>query len=362
MAKPVPLRELAPAQVGVFRSTDLRPADIPHSAGFRMPSAARAPILSNVTDSHHLVLTRDATAGGRQRDLYRAHASGTMVRVRHGVFAAVPALAESGAEERYRMAVEAAMLVRRDAVATSVSATVLLGLPLFGPPPELVYLLSPGRSGRRRNGVVELSRRGAEAVVETDGFLMTDLPYSILQACRHTPFRAALTIVESAIHVPRSAQSLPLCTPEQLWATYDRLLPFPRSARVRAVLTYATTLCETPLESISRVVIDELGFPQPLQQYELWLPRIGRRAFLDFAWPDHMIAGEADGWGKYFDRERSLGPIERIKREKRRDDAIRGVKWTPAHWEWDDVLQRERLARILLEAGLPRMRRARVLG
>lgn len=315
-----------------------------------------------MTTVENLVLTRDAIAGGRRNDLYRSHASGVLTRVRYGVYASATSLSAANREDRYRMRVRAAMAVRRNPVAASVSATALLGLPLFGPVPDAVYLLSPGRSGRRRNGVVEIARRGNEEVVSVDGHSTTGAASSIVQACRHVPFLAALAIVENAVHVDRFDDRPPMSTPDELWTTYRTELPFPRSARVRAVLDYATTLADTPLETISRVVIDELGFPQPVQQHELWLPRIGQRAFFDFAWPEYAIAGEADGWGKYVDpRYSSLTPIERVKREKRRDDAIRGVRWTPAHWEWDDVLQRDRLCRILMEAGLPRTRGPHVI-
>lgn len=310
-----------------------------------------------------LVLTGEADAVGRKRDLYRAQSRGDVVQLRRGVFVTASALDGARAQQKYELRVRAAMAVRQGAVATSVSATVLLGLPLYGAEPERVYLLSPTGFSRSRNGVLELPRLGTEEVVSRDGALVTGLPFSIVQACRHTPFMTALTIVERAVHVDRFGKLAPLCTLESLWAIYNELLPFARSARVRAVLNYATVFADTPLETVSRATIDDLGFPEPLQQHELWLPRLGQRAFLDFAWPDYRVAGEADGWGKYLDPHMGpqLDPFARLQREKRRDDAIRELSWTPAHWEWADVQQRERLAAILRAAGLPQRRRARVI-
>ncbi|TAM69514.1 MAG: hypothetical protein EPN48_09160 [Microbacteriaceae bacterium] len=313
--------------------------------------------------AHPLILTRDAVAAGRRSDIYRAHAAGELSRVRHGVYGRPGELSGTDVkrDSLYRTQVEAVLATRRAPVVTSVSATTLLGLPLLGKVPDVVYLLAAGTSGRRRRGVVELVRRGREEIVEVDGQLMTSIPQSVVQACRHTAFISGLAIVENAIRTDRFGRFAPLVTLDELWACYESLLPFPRSVRVRAVLTYATELAETPLETLSRVAIDELGFPQPAQQHELWLPRIRQRAFLDFAWPEYKVAGEADGWGKYVDpRYRNgLSPMDLVKREKRRDDAIRAVHWTPAHWDWNEAYDRLVLRSILLEAGLPRTRRAR---
>lgn len=311
-----------------------------------------------------LVCTRDAIASGTRARLYRDHSVGALTRVRRGVYVKPEALdAQVASEARYRTVVEAVAAARGAPVITSVSATAFLGLPLLGAPPPAVYLLAPGTSGRKRNGVIELARRGDEDVVECGALRMTSVPLSIVQACRHTTFATALAIVESAVHVNRFGHAAPLTTLDELAECYRSRLPFPRSARVRAVLEFATALSDTPLETLSKLRIHELGFPAPVQQHELWLPRLSRRAFIDFAWPQYRIAGEADGWGKYVDPRYAGGadPIERVKREKLRDDAIRGLRWTPVHWDWNEAMNADALERILLGAGLPRVSRPRVI-
>jgi hypothetical protein len=137
--------------------------------------------------------------------------------------------------------------------------------------------------------------------------------------------------------------------------------PFPGSRRVAAVLERATHLAETPLETLSRVRFEELGFPAPELQRSVMRRRSGSLAFLDFAWPEHRVWGEADGNGKYLgdtgpngDRRSSA---EIVREEKAREDEVRAATgWACARWDWSDAWKGDPLRDILLGAGLPRRR------
>jgi hypothetical protein len=308
-----------------------------------------------------LILARDASAHGLTSALRTATNSGSLARIRRGAYLDATTLAELDKTERYTVTISAVMASRREPIATGLSAAALLGLPIVGNWPREVYLLSHTYSSRKRRGVVEIARLGTESVIEHDGRLLTDIPDTLIQVCRTAQFVSALSMVDAALHVDRFHRQPPMTTLDELWACHDSRLPYAGSTRVRRILEMATTQAESTLETVSRVVIDELGFPEPQLQYRLFLPVSQREIFMDFGWPEYLVDGEADGRGKYFGSEADplADASAKVMHEKRRDNEVRGQKWTPAHWDWSDAWNRSTLRKILLEAGLPIVRRPR---
>lgn len=215
----------------------------------------------------------------------------------------------------------------------------------------------------------EIVREPIEPRQLASGCLVTPIIDTLIEVARSQPLLTALTMVDAALHRPRSGVA-PRCTVEELHARFEELLPFPSSRKVAAVLTRATDLAETPLETLSRVQISEFGFPEPTLQFEVVRSGSGRTAFLDLAWPEHGVWGEADGAGKYAGGGSPEGtdavgrtPAEVVREEKRREDEVRAATgWRCVRWDWSDAWHGEPLRRALVEAGLPqharRQRRA----
>ncbi|MFB9307640.1 hypothetical protein BJY17_002886 [Agromyces hippuratus] len=311
------------------------------------------------------ILARDVRSVGRLAGLRAAVLDGRVERVRTGVYRPTvrpdPSLsAPEQWAEAYRSVVRAVAQTLTTPIFTGHSAVALAQLPIVGRWPNEVFVLSKNEFGHRRAGVTSVARTREVPVESSGGFAVTALEFSLIQMCRRAPLAAALTAVDAAIHVSRT-RAPARTTLERIHAEHERLLPYPRSLRVAAVLERATPFAETPLETVSRLVIEELGFPAPELQHELWLPELGRSAFLDFHWPDHGIGAEADGRGKY------LGPggvettIETVLREKDREDAVRRQLRGFARWDWAEAWGRTVLFTKLRGAGLPVVRRPRVL-
>jgi hypothetical protein len=286
-----------------------------------------------------LVLARESELRGVDRRALARATPDTLQRLRRGVYADSIAYAAASPDERYRAHVAAAMLTRVDAVACGMSAAALYGFPLLGEWPSTVFLLASGRSGRRRNGVIEVPRRGTETITAVGHFAATSHADTLIDVCRVAPFLTALAMVDAALKTDRYGHEAPVLTIDDLWSAYEARMPFRNCRKVRRVLEFATDRADSVLETLSRVTIFELGFPEPELQFELHLPRSAHEAFVDFGWPRHRIAGEADGWGKYVNPEygSAVSPAERVRLEKRRDNELRGIGWTPAHWEWNDA-------------------------
>ncbi|RXZ72672.1 hypothetical protein [Agromyces albus] len=358
-------------------------------------------------DDHGLILFGNVRALGRQSELYSAVAAGTIERVRRGVYRNVIAAvdteadAPAGAEAdrlAYLTVVRAAARAFTAPVFTSYSAAALKGLPVIGSWPSEVFVLSRDPQGSRRKGVVTVARTRDVEIVMVDGCAVTAVEFTLLQLARHAPLVAALTATDAALHVPRFGGAPPKTSLERLHAEHERLKPYPRSQRADAVLQRATTLADTPLETGSRLLIEELGFAQPELQHELWLPELGKRAFLDFYWPEVNVGAEADGRGKYRSAlarrdatgsSNGMGSPQRwpassaetevaaaaalaaaaaAKRaadlvigEKDRENAIRRQVAGFDRWDWGEMIDKDPVAARLAALGVPRVRRRIIL-
>lgn len=332
-------------------------------------------------DRHNLIRFADARAQGRQGELHSAAARGEIERARRGIYRATPSAREadeqhSALAERRRLAylseVHAVSLAFSSPIFRSYSAVALLGLPIIGPWPPDVFILSRGPHGRRRSGVVEVARTRPVEVADADRCVVTSVEFTLLQLARHAPLVAALTATDAALHVPRFGEARPLTTLERLREEHERLKPYPRSRHAEAVLARASAAADSPLESGSRLLIEELGFAEPELQHELWLPELGRQAFLDFHWPEVGVGAEADGRAKYRGDPDAVHParsgraaghdaVEAVIDEKDRENAIRRQLSGFDRWDWSDMRRKHPVETRLLRLGVPRTRPRTIL-
>ena len=347
-----------------------------------------------------LIRFDDVRAAGREAELTAALAAREVERLRRGIYVpvAVSDPTVSDAEQdamRYANAVRAAAETLRHPVFTSFSALALAGLPIFGRWPSDIYVMSRDQQGHRRPGVVSVAGSHAPRITAEGGCAVTSLEFTLIQLCRNATLAAALTATDAALHEPRFGSRRPRTTLGALRAEHERLLPYRGSRRTEAVLTRATVEADTPLETLSRLAIEELGFEEPELQHELWLPELGKRAYLDFFWQSVGAGGEADGRGKYLGAGSDAGvrpdadPGARARArpragaagggsastgigggvaaaaavvaEKDRENAVRRQIRAFDRWDWPETLRRTPLESRLIAMGVPRVRRARRL-
>ncbi|PPL19124.1 hypothetical protein [Microterricola pindariensis] len=309
-----------------------------------------------------LRLARDAEALGMHSRFVTARDSRQLIPVRRGAYLPREELAKMSAVARYRANALAAAAQRRQPIFAGFTAAVFWGLPLLDAIPNDIFLLAQSASGRRRNAVVEFSRRDAVEIVEHNGLMMTSLPDTLVDVARTLPFAAALCMVDAALRTPRFGAAVALCTRAELLSAFERRLPFSGSRRVRVVLERCSHLADSPLETLSRVQLEDLGFPEPVLQLRVQLPRAGRIVWLDFAWPEYGVWGEADGDGKYLGNAVSGGDTRPaahiVVEEKKRENAVRAAtRWNCGRWDWREARESALLRAILREAGLPVTRR-----
>ncbi|MCP2370005.1 hypothetical protein BJ978_000681 [Agromyces terreus] len=317
-------------------------------------------------NEHGFVLARSARTAGRLAELRSEYERGDLRRVRQGVYVPVDRAAPTSPKWRrdaaeYVLRVRAVAETRLNPVFTGYSAIALAGLPIVRAWPDDVFVLSPTGVGHRRGGVREVARAQEVGTTIEGGLAVTSIEYSLLQLCRYAPLGAALCAVDAALHTPRSGSRHPLTTLDLLRGEHERIKPYPGSAKADAVLARATVHAESPLETCSRLVIEELGYPEPVLQKRFWLPDSAKHAIVDFWWPDHGVGAEADGHGKYGLGATASDAVEAVVGEKLREDELRHQLRGFARWDWDDMWKKRVLDARLIRAGLPKVRRPRTL-
>lgn len=131
-------------------------------------------------------------------------------------------------------------------------------------------------------------------------------------------------------------------------ALREALISQAQRLRFDSVLALADARIESAGESLSRVVIHQLGFELPEPQVEI-RDSVGRLiARVDGLWRSTGLVGEFDGLQKYSGTfAGSTPPTEIVIAEKQREDALRRAGHDVARWTWADLRTPTRLERIL---------------
>ncbi|MEC5183685.1 hypothetical protein RCH12_001140 [Cryobacterium sp. MP_3.1] len=295
----------------------------------------------------------DARLARREVDL------GSATRLRRGVFTTAERWRSIDPGQRYLDRIRAVVETRKyDPVVSHQSAAALWGIPLGSPWPHAVHVLArPASHARSKNGVlVHRSEFEWEEIVEIDGVLVTSPARTLLDLARTVSFADAVVALDHALN-PDRADPRVLVYAEELSEALARVVSARGLVRAQRAIDFARPNAANPGESLSRVSIFELGFPDPALQTRHPNPR-GGWYFTDHEWLAFMVIGEFDGKGKYLKEEylRGRSPGEVVYEEKIREDHLRAEGFTVVRWGWAELTERAVLRRILRDAGLPVIR------
>ncbi|WP_345752824.1 hypothetical protein [Microbacterium rhizophilus] len=268
-----------------------------------------------------------------------AERRGELHRVRHGVYAPRSLWGKLAPWERYLARVHAYALTHPDAVFALESAAVLTGLPIIGEPAE-IHVLNPDGTARLAGDVRTHVSQDEREIRRTDGIAFVAAPDTAIDIARARHPAVALAVADAVLrqHPPLEAGHL------------LELNALRRSARGRRAamwpLSRATPKAETAIESISRAVIEWLGYEPPELQVEFRMPD-GSISRVDTYWRGPDVIGEADGRVKY-----ESGDPAVLWDEKRREDRLRRRRGGFGRWGWPEVGDPPALDAILRAASL----------
>ena len=127
---------------------------------------------------------------------------------------------------------------------------------------------------------------------------------------------------------------------------------------VRALLEFASPASASPLESVSKLRMLQLGVDFELQK-RVRNPQ-GRWWYIDFWFPGQQLFGECDGRAKYADEvlRRGHSADDIVYAEKRRQNAIEGITRTRGvRWGAPEVETHETFAKMCTAYGIAHLGR-----
>lgn len=318
----------------------------------------------NTKDAEWLAqLTRfdEHAAIGNQSALRTAVRRGDVYRVARGIYLPTAAWQAMSGDARFRVLVHAASARYPYVTLSHFSAAALWRLPIIGrwpPAAEAVAELATG--GRSRDGLQRHAIGVPDSVTYVDGARITNLARTVVDVAATATFSQAVAFADRALSAPdprAEGIARPPVVPSDLQAELE-LRPGMRSmARRRRVLEFADGRSGSAGETLSRVDMRALGFPDPELQVAYY-DDDGLIGFTDFSWPEFGLVGEFDGFGKYLREDLRAGRTvaEVVIAEKRREDRLRAQVRRVARWGWAEARTPRLLEVLLRDAGLPQRR------
>jgi hypothetical protein len=268
-------------------------------------------------------------AGITERRLKTLVSSGSLVRVRRGVYATRASIDYAAVNARRGHALQVTAVERavgRDAVASHHSAALVHGIDLLNQTAGTVTLTrrpAKGTSPRRSDRIVfHAAELPADHVTSRYGLLVTTAARTVIDLARTTPFREAVVAADSALQAE-------LTTKGELLTVAGGCRQWPGIQQARRVIEFSDERAESPLESCARVAFAEAGLEPPELQVTVHGPDWSYR--VDLCWPKHRVIAEADGLAKYNGRKD-------LARQFERDRLLRDVGYQVIHFTWHELM------------------------
>lgn len=270
-------------------------------------------------------------AGYTPAETRRLVASGRWVSVRRGVFSSHDQWATATREGRgWLRDVAAHLLMARAHLLSHDSAARGWGLALLGTN-DLSHVTRPGVGGSRTEHGVKhhLARVQPARVGQIGGVPLTGLARTGLDVAREHGFEAGVVTLDAARRMNATAT--------EFRAELALMRSWPGVVQARAAYEFSDPGAESPGESLTRIVVAELGVGHPTTQFAVEVA--GRPAWCDLRVGCHVF--EFDGRVKYRRADRgglATRELEEVLwHEKLRENAIRAHGLGVSRIVWSEL-------------------------
>jgi hypothetical protein len=215
----------------------------------------------------------------------------------------------------HRLNLDRLLATYPESSATHESAVLVHGLPLADIPFTATVARTWGAWRGGDYGRVRITTLPEHHLLLVGGVPVTTVPRTIVDLARGTSAGNAVVAGDAALRRGM--------TPQELHAVLRESAAWADVGNASKLLAFLDGRSESPLESLSRLVMHEYGVPQPEIQVTLYTRRASYR--VDFYWRAQRLIGEADGRQKY-------DSPDKVWAEKQREDDLREdhqvVRWT----------------------------------
>jgi hypothetical protein len=188
-----------------------------------------------------------------------------------------------------------------------------------------LHVLNPSGHQLRDSDGLRVHRRDGAPLVELDGRLTTSPAWTAVEVARSLRKPRALATLDAALRTG-------WCTTRELRTAAMQQAGRRGIVAVRELIPLARPEAESPMESEARLVMIDGGMTPTELQYEI-IDRSGRTWRLDFAWPEHKVAVEYDGFDWHSDPEA-------LRKDRQKRAALQELGWVVISIVFDDVRHR----------------------
>lgn len=252
-------------------------------------------------------------------------------------------------------------LARTPIVLSHTTAAAWWGLPLVGVADSSIHCIPASPHSTKTRGDVirhDVPLPGTD-VTELDGLRVTTLSRTVYDVIRMLDVRGGLACFDAAARMVAWSDAARELDPrrgaafiESVRARVHRGVGSRGIRNARLALELVDGRAQLPGESISRLLMWELGMPTP--ELQLRVETHLGVAYLDFAWPRLGRFGEFDGDIKLTDPEftRGRSRAEVLEWQAARRDAVEAAtSWRGMHWGWGDIRDADTFASALRRQG-----------
>lgn len=169
------------------------------------------------------------------------------------------------------------------------------------------------------------------------GLPITSLERTVVDCSRIFAYQSALIVAESSLWIGADR--------ELIDSMLNKMRGVKGIARARQAMANASSLSESPGETLALDALRAMRLPMPEQQMRVETRNGVHR--LDFAWREHKVALEFDGRSKYFD----YAPTDEVLfQERRREKALIEEGWIIIRIEWADLFREVELRGRIIRA------------
>lgn len=309
------------------------------------------PDLQSLLDHRHHVVTAAEAAhvAVTAQELSHGVSDGHLVRLARGAYADAEVFRSSSDRDQHCLRARCVLASLPPGLALSHhSAAALWDLPWLGPFPAHVHVTRETAGQFRQSATHTIHRdSGSASFCEVKGLNVVEPAYALLGVAAHQGFKQTVVALDTALHTKT-------LSPERLDYALDTGKRRSGHRALLAARQAADAVSESPGESLTRLLLSDLGYPARSQ---VTIRAHGPSFFarVDFLLASHPVVVEFDGLVKYADADGAPGR-QALVREKAREDGLRALGFEVVRLVWSDLHHPDRV-RALLEAACVRASR-----